>query len=180
MRRPLLVAALACGVGGLLVLLAAGRTWGAVTAGAPGQARQHVAVSGSAVAPALSALGIALLALAVAMLAGSGLVRRIVALVVVAVGGATIGVAARARGDVGTKLADRLFASSLHSVGGSRPAWWLLALAGGVIAVVAGAVVAVRSATWAGLGARYDAPAPAEHATADAWEALDRGHDPTE
>jgi len=180
MKRPLLLAAVTCAVAGLLLLLSSGRVWGEVTARASGLARQHVSVTGHAVAPALPALAIALLALAVAMLASNGLVRRLVGIVVVAVGGATVGVALRARAQVGQALADRLFASSLSSAGGSRPAWWLVALVGGVLAVVAGAAVAVRSARWTGLGARYDAPVPEkENATGDAWEALDRGQDPT-
>ena len=182
MRRPLVVAAAATAVAGLLVLLASGRTWGAVTVRSGVGARQHLSVTGHNVAPGLSALAIALLALSVALLAASGVVRRLVGLLVVVVGAAVLPVAIDGRRSVGRELAQRAFAAGSSSLGGSRAWWWLLAFVGGVIAVAAGAVVAVRGRRWSGMGTRYDAPgtAPTKDPSLDTWEALDKGHDPTE
>lgn len=182
MRRALLGAVLACAVAGLLLLFAAGRTWGSATLASDGGARQHVSVTGHGVASALPALGLALLALAVAMLAANGVLRRVAALLVVTVGAAALAVAVRARGDVGHALAARVFASRAASVGGARAHWWLLAAIASMLAVVAGAAVVVGVGRRTGLGARYDAPetAPAAGASpVDDWDAIERGQDPT-
>ena len=182
MKRPLLVAVLGSAVAGAVLLVAAGRTWGAATVQANGAARQHVSVTGHAIAASLPALGIALLALAVAMLAASGVMRRIAALLVVVVGGSAIAAAVRAHGDVGSALAARVFASHAASVGGSRSIWWLLAAVAGALAVVAGAIVVVTGGRSAGLDARYDAPEASSVPSAEAvddWDAIEHGQDPT-
>jgi uncharacterized membrane protein (TIGR02234 family) len=186
MRRPLLLTVVATAVAGALLLLTSGRTWGAVTIGAAGAARQHVSVTGHDVAPALSALGLALLAMSVALLAGRGPLRRVGGLLVVVIGAAGLATAVRARGDVGHALATRVFASSATSVGGSRSVWWLVAAVAGAVAVVAGAAATIGAGRRGGLGSRYDAPTAAratEPATAaqpaDVWDAIEQGQDPT-
>jgi len=181
MKRPLVVSALACAGGGLLVLLASGQTWGSADVTASVGARQHVSASGHAVAPALSALGIALLALAVALLAARGAVRRVVALAVVVASAAALPVAIDGHSSVGHELANRAFGSTADSLGGSRGPWWIIAIIGGGVAVIAGAAVVVRGRQWSGLGARYDAPAAAraDRPAPDPWDVLDRGQDPT-
>jgi hypothetical protein len=187
MRRPLFVAVATTAVAGVLLLFTSGRTWGAATVGGAGAARQHVSVSGHAVAPALSALGLALLAMSVALIAGRGPLRRIAGLLVVVIGAATIAVAVQARNDVGPALAVRVFATSARSVGGSRAAWWLVAAVAGAVAAVAGAAVTLGAGRRAGLGARYDAPTTAPSTGSepvatpvDAWDAIEQGQDPTE
>lgn len=182
MKRPLLTAVAGCALAGALLLIAAGRTWGAATVQANGGARQHVSVSGHTVASSLPALGIALLALAVAMLAATGVLRRVAGLLVVVVGGSAIAVAVRARGDVGSTLAAHVFASRAASVGGSRSAWWVVAALAGAIAVLAGALVVITGGRSAGLGARYEPPPTSSDATASAvddWDAIEQGQDPT-
>jgi uncharacterized membrane protein (TIGR02234 family) len=181
MRRPLVLAALGCAVGGLLVLLSSGQTWGSANARASIGARQHVTATGHAVAPALSALGIALLALAVALLAARRVVRRVVALAVVVAAAAVIPVAIDGHSSVGHQLADRAFGSTAESLGGARGPWWLVAITGGVLAIFVGAAVAVRGRRWSGLGTKYDAPAAvqADREAVDPWDVLDRGQDPT-
>lgn len=169
-------------VAGVLLLFASGRTWGAATVGAAGAARQHVSVSGHDVAPALSAIGLALLAMSVALLAARGPLRRIGGVIVVAIGAAALSGAFRARNDVGHKLALRVFASSARTIGGSRPAWWLVVVVAGALAVIAGAAATIGAGQRGGLDARYDAPsAPSKDAEvpADAWDAIERGQDPT-
>jgi Tryptophan-associated transmembrane protein (Trp_oprn_chp) len=149
---------------------------------AAGGARQHVSVTGHDVAPAFSAIGLALLAMAVALLAARGPLRRIGGLIVVAIGAAALAGAFRAHNDIGHKLALRVFASSAQTVGGSRPAWWLLVVLGGVLAVVAGAAVTVGAGGRGGLDARHESPSTSSKGTsepADAWEAIEQGQDPT-
>ena len=182
MKRGFLATVTMTAVAGALLLLASGRTWGAATVGAAGGARQHVSVTGHDVVPALSAIGLALLAMSVALLAARGPLRRIGGLIVVAIGAAALAGGFRARNEVGHKLAVRVFASSAQTVGGSRPAWWLLVVIAGAIAVVAGAATTIGTGRQGGLGARYDAPSAtstAHDAPADPWDAIEQGQDPT-
>lgn len=182
MKRGTLVTVAMTAVAGLLLLLASGRTWGAATVGAPGAARQHVSVTGHDVAPALSAIGLALLAMSVALLAARGPLRRIGGLIVVAIGAAALAGGLRARNDVGHKLAARVFASSAQTIGGTRPAWWLLVVIAGALAVVAGALVTIGAGQRGALDERYDAPSASSDEPApatDAWDAIEKGQDPT-
>lgn len=182
MKRGLLVTVTMTAVAGALLLFASGRTWGAATVGAAGAARQHVSVTGHDVAPGLSAIGLALLAMSVALLAARGPLRRIGGLIVVAIGAAALAGAFRARDDVGHNLAAKLHFSSAHTVGGTRPAWWLLVVIAGALAVVAGAATTIGAGRRGGLGARYDAPSASSKepdAPADAWDAIEQGQDPT-
>lgn len=68
-------------------------------------------------------------------------------------------------------------------VGATHSGWVWLLLVGGVLLGLAGALVAVRGRRWAVLSSSYDAPAarPEAAPTTDkgAWDALDRGEDPT-
>src|SRR5256885_13570983 len=137
MKRGLLVTVAMTAVAGALLLFASGRTWGAATVGGAGAARQHVSVTGHDVEPALSAIGLALLAMSVALLAARGPLRRIGGLIVVAIGAAALAGAFRARNDVGHKLALRVFASSARTIGGTRPAWWLVVVVAGALAIIA-------------------------------------------
>src|SRR3954451_8988168 len=121
MKRGLLVTVAMTAVAGALLLFASGRTWGAATVGAAGAARQHVSVTGHDVAPALSAIGLALLAMSVALLAARGPLRRIGALIVVAIGAAAFPVGFRARADIGHELALRVFPPVAQNIGGTRP-----------------------------------------------------------
>jgi hypothetical protein len=47
----------------------------------------------------------------------------------------------------------------------------------GALLAATGVLVAVRGPRWPALGARYEAPGPMSER--DAWDALDRGEDPT-
>lgn len=176
MRSRLLVAASVVVAGALLVLLAASQQWGSLG---------RTTVTGRQVSAALPALALALLSLAVSVAATRGLLRRFVAAVGVAVATVDVVVAIRARDDIAKSVADRAFAGVSGSVVSSVPhtnGWWVVAVAGGVVAALAFSAVAIAGARWQGMGARYDAPRAAARAkdpSVAAWEALDRGDDPT-
>ena len=177
-RHGLLLAVGGTAIAGALLLLAAGRTWGHADVQATGGARVSVSTVGGDVAPALPALGVALLVLAVAVLAARSWLRRVVGLVVV-VGGAAVAVAVTARDDVAAELTRQAFVAT-EAVPPSTSGWALLAAAAGGVAVLAGALTVFVGSLWPTLGRRYDAPAarPRDE-TVSAWEALDRGDDPT-
>jgi uncharacterized membrane protein (TIGR02234 family) len=146
-----------------------------------GNGRIALAVTGHQVAPSIPALALALLTLAAAVLAARGLLRRVVGVIVVFIGAATIGVAVTAPGQVSQALEHREVGAAGLAVHASANGWWVLAVIGGLLATVAGALTVLRGNRWAALGARYDAPTtpkPSDPA-ADAWAALDRGEDPT-
>ncbi|WP_027659170.1 Trp biosynthesis-associated membrane protein [Salinispora fenicalii] len=64
--------------------------------------------------------------------------------------------------------------------------WPLLCLLGGGCAAAAGVLTAARGDRWSVMGARYERSArvgtgpPSGRSTRDAWDALDRGADPTD
>jgi uncharacterized membrane protein (TIGR02234 family) len=181
-RREYFGTLAACGVGGLLVVVGAGRRWASATvAGATGPA-QHVNVTGHDAAPGLAACGWALLILVVALVATRGRVRRAAGAGILVAGlvGAVLVVADV--GDVHTELAHKAFAAAVSSVPATPTAWPWIAFVGSILAAAAGATTLLRSASWPALGRRYDAPG-AQHVAADddasRWAALDRGEDPT-
>lgn len=180
-RRGALVAVGLIAVGGLLVVLAAGRVWGRATLSAATGTPVHVAVTGHHVAGALPSLGLALLALSVVVVVSRPWLRRVAAVVVVAVAATTIAVAVIARGDVGAALARRAFAVQVVAVPAAPSAWSWLAVFGGLLAAAGGMFALVLVRRWTGLGARYETPSARRpvDATSKAWEALDRGEDPT-
>ena len=182
MRARLPVVAAVAVAGALVTLLATGQEWASVTV--TGQAHQHVTVTGRQVSPALPALAIACIALAVAAVAARGLLRRLVGVAGLAAAVAEIVVAQLARHDVGSALAARVFGVSARLLDTVRPhpRWWWPTVVGGFASAVAFGAIAVAGGKWPGMGPRYDAPrsaAGAEGTDAAAWEALDRGDDPT-
>jgi uncharacterized membrane protein (TIGR02234 family) len=177
-------AILACAAGGLLLLLASGRQWARATLrNVSGGGTTPLSATGHVVAPSLPALGLALVALAAAILASKRTMRRVVGVVIVFVAAASVGVALSARGDVSSALEHRELGAQGLAVHASANGWWLVALLGGLIAVAAGILTVVRAAQWSSMGAKYDAPtapaAPTKDPAAVAWDALDRGEDPT-
>jgi uncharacterized membrane protein (TIGR02234 family) len=182
LRRSPAVAVLLCAVGGLLVLLASGRQWGH-TAGAAGTgSTSGLSVSGHEVSGTIPAVAYALLALAVAVLASSGVMRRVVGAFVGLVGITGVEVAIHARGQIGSALADQERGATGVTVHAATNAWWVLVLAGGLLAIVAGAITMLQSGAWSRMSEKYDAPSapkPTKDPGAVAWDTLDRGEDPT-
>lgn len=158
-RRELAGACILTLAGAVIVLLAGGRRW---VAGRPPGA----AVTGNELLPSAHALALVALAGVVALLAARHRARLAVG-VALAVAGLVIAGSA----------ADRL--------GEATPAWPILTMAGGLLVAGAGVLTVARGRAWPALGARYDAPAdrlPVNRqppTDSDAWDALDRGEDPT-
>lgn len=176
-------AVVGCAMGGLLILLTSGRQW-AHTPGTPGSSlTSGLSVTGHQVSGGIPALAYALLALAVALLASSGLMRRLVGVLVAMTGGGAIALAIYARGHVAKALAHQETPAFGRAVHASANGWWVLVLVSGVLAIAAGALTTLHSGAWSRMGEKYDAPSstpPTKDPGAVAWDALDRGEDPTE
>jgi Tryptophan-associated transmembrane protein (Trp_oprn_chp) len=178
-RRELVVALLLCLAGAALALYAARRTWAVDLTPRPAPLPVlRTARAGGDLVPWVPALAVVGLAGAGAVLATRGRARRLVGLLLVLVG---LGVAAG--GAFGVLGAPR------GPVGPTAP---LLCVIGGLVATAGGTLTAARGHCWPGLGARYESPhrpdTPAGEttrggadgrSTSAAWDALDRGEDPT-
>jgi uncharacterized membrane protein (TIGR02234 family) len=189
-RRELTTTVLLALLGGVLAWVAAGRVW---ATGIAGEAPSTLGVSatGNDLSAAVTTLALTALAGALALLATRRLARRLVGvlLVAVGVGAAVSAVGARGAGHAAHVLGDK--AASKHFATGAVAAhtasWWLLAVVGGVLVALAGAAALLRGAAWPGMSSRYENAAPkqaraaADTGTArDLWDALDRGEDPTD
>lgn len=162
-------------VAGAVLLWASGRPW-ATLAGS--------GVSGRQLTELPYALGLVGLAGTVAVLAAGRWLRPVVgALLVLAGAGAAVASTQAWRhpraADVGTVSTHPLARTSHLATTG----WPAVALAAAVLLAVAGGLVLWRGARWPGMGRRYEAPGarrpPPRDPVAAAWEALDRGEDPT-
>jgi hypothetical protein len=98
-----------------------------------------------------------------ALLATKGVLRRVVGGLVAACG---LGI---------------VVAASYAITGDANLGWPAVAALGGLALTAGGALALVRGRRWPAMGARYERRPPAERSdgTVRAWEALDRGEDPT-
>ncbi|MFI6230700.1 Trp biosynthesis-associated membrane protein [Micromonospora echinospora] len=182
-RRELTYAVLLCLAGAGLAVWAATRTWAVeVTPRPVPLPALREERSGAALLPWLPALAVVALAGAGAVLATRRGLRRAVGLVILVLGAAVA---------VGGG-----YALTATFAGEVSRQWPALCLFGGVLAAVGGGWTALRGATWPAMGARYERPArgggattsggpeatgaaASTRGTTDAWDALDRGEDPT-
>jgi uncharacterized membrane protein (TIGR02234 family) len=181
-RRERLVAVLLCAGGAGLALFAATRTWVEVrtTRPAPLPAATE-ALSGREIAPWVVALAFVALAGAAALVAVARAGRVLIGLALAAFGGLVVAGALLVISDADTS---GVRSESVHAT------WPLACAVGGLAVATAGVLATVRGMRWPGLGSRYavgstatPAPDPTAEihpdATAAAWDALDRGTDPT-
>ena len=171
--RQLGFAVVACLAGAGLALFAVTRVWAVdETARGGGLSALRAERTGGDLLGWLPAVALVALAGAGALLALRGAARRVAGVLIVAAG--VVG-AAGAIGGLGRA---------------DGAGWPLLTAAGGLVAALGGALAVARGHRWAAMGARYERPgaqaAPGDPAaqarvdpTRDAWDALDRGEDPT-
>ena len=179
MNAPVRAAAPACVAGGgALAVATGGMAWlRTASAPAPGLPSLPETLTGSQVAAPVVALGLAALAAAASLLALRGAAARLVGALAVLLGTATVAGAWAGAHDepaAATVLA--------------RTPWPWAAVAAGVLIVAGGVLGLVYGGTWPGLSRRHDLPGrqperppgrgPAPGPAA-AWDALDRGEDPT-
>ncbi|WP_329102369.1 Trp biosynthesis-associated membrane protein [Micromonospora sp. NBC_01699] len=180
-RRLLTYAVLLCLAGAGLALYAATRTWSVeITTRPEPLSALRDPHTGGELLPWLPALALVGLASAGALLASRGLGRRLVGGLLVLVG---LGIAAG--GGYGLTAPDRDETNLL---------WPLLCGLGAVLVAAAGVLTVGRGHTWPAMGARYERVRPGAAPTAPgssdagrvdagrtvaAWDALDRGEDPT-
>jgi uncharacterized membrane protein (TIGR02234 family) len=184
-RRSYALTLAACSAGAALSAYAVTRTWSLHLTPRTGMTDLRTARTGADAEPWVIGLALVALAGTGALLATRGVVRRVLgALLSLAGAGIAAGaVDARATVDSG-------------SAGAGATLWPALCVLGGLVIVAGGVTAARLGHTWPAMSARYDrkpvAPshrtpaarsaagpdlAPADHRSA--WDALDRGDDPT-
>jgi uncharacterized membrane protein (TIGR02234 family) len=193
-RRELTAAVLASAVAGGLALFAGGQTWATLSAVRPEPLPPITGVlSGSTHAPLVPAAGLVLLAAAVALLAVRAGGRTAVGALMAISGVALVWSAGRA---LTGGLRDA--AAEVPVVAGTPVAeistvWPAATVVAGVLGALAGMLVVVRGRRWPAMGSRYERgtapgggaavaarPRTDEERAHLAWNALDRGEDPTD
>jgi uncharacterized membrane protein (TIGR02234 family) len=183
-RRGFVPALLACLAGAALALYAITRVWSVEETPRTGMSALRTEQTGAAVAPWVIGLALVALAGTGALLATSGWPRRTLG-VLLTVAGAGVAVGA---------IVARLTLTP-GTAGAGASLWPAACALGGAIIAAGGLTAARQGHRWPAMSARYDrnpapppSPAPetaqtrpsvqADHRAA--WEALDRGTDPTE
>ena len=192
-RRSYLLSLLACLAGAGLAAYAATRTWSLVVTARPGMSDLRTVRTGTDVAPWLIGLALVALAGTGALLAPGGRLRRGLGVLLALVGVLLVVAAAVARAGLDTGRA-----------GVPGTLWPIACALGGAIVAVGGLTAARHGHRWPRMSARYERrtvpaaqprpgggsrPSPAAGPDARtaapvdnraAWDALDRGDDPTD
>lgn len=178
-RRALLVLS----VGAVLLLVAFAMPWATVqlplVAGATAGTRAHE-FTGRDLLGGAGAAGWVCLAGVAGILAtrswGRILVGAIVVLAGLGAAAACIVFAIRPSGVI--ENATKALAGSSASISVATTPWWVLSLLGGAVAALAGAWTLRSGRRWPAMGSRYER-SPRAASTTSAWDALDKGTDPT-
>jgi uncharacterized membrane protein (TIGR02234 family) len=169
-------------------------TWISFARGGDGLPSINSSFTGRQVAPAAAALALAVLAGAFAVWALRGAWVRVAGVLLLAASGYLVYVPISFAANPEMKLVGAYSAATgqkdvgwLAFTGVKTTLWWIPALVGGLVALVASLIVVFHRGRWGGISARYERPAAAAgpsdlsapRAGAAAWDALDRGDDPT-
>lgn len=175
-RRSHLAAVLGCLAGAGLTIYAVTRTWSSTVEHRTGLSDLTTVRTGADEQPWLVGLAVVALAGAGALLATRGVVRRVLGGVLMLAGAGIVAgaVAARAGLDAGEAGAGAVF-------------WPVACVIGGAVVAAGGFLAARHGHRWAAMSSRYERrPEPVvvniNKDGADnraAWDALDRGDDPT-
>ncbi|MET0976759.1 MAG: Trp biosynthesis-associated membrane protein [Leifsonia sp.] len=194
MRKPKYPLILLVIVSAGLALLSATQTWFTFTIASGAGGSAELVVNGSVAAPALSALSFAAIALAAALAIAGPVIRIVLGVLGVVLGGSVILSAAIAIGDPALSGASAVTkatgVSGAESVRGlvssvTWTAWPVLALVAGILLVLAAIAVLVTSRMWPASARRYQAvrlegaETSAKDRAVDEWDELSRGDDPT-
>ncbi len=193
MNRSRGLAILGLLIGAGTALMAYLPVWVSFAAGSIGLPTLHSSFTGRQVVPVAAALALVVLAGSVAVWALRGVWVRIAGAVLVLASGA---MAFASIAFIADPLSAFKTARDASGVGAGElgatttsvttSMWWAVALAGGLVAFMAALVVTGHRGRWDGMSARYaraevdsstDRPVPRTGAAA--WDALDRGDDPT-
>lgn len=196
-RLAVLLALVGAGLG----LLAASRTWVGAEVTDDLAGRLSLTASGREAAPVVPAVSLVALAAAVAVMIGRWVGRLLAGALLVLAGAAAVASAVSvSRSPRGAIVADLTRATGRTGDAGAATeltvsGWPWVAVAGGLLALVAGVLVVLRARSWTAPSARFDPePAPARTTAAQqpagpvdaadsdagqAWDALTRGEDPT-
>lgn len=181
-------------VASVLVIVAYGATWVTATvpmlAGAtsPQDPVATVDLSGSELVPLGRAMGWVGLAAVAALLATRRWGRRVTGFIVALAGGVagatalSFALTDAVSGGPGTFVAAALDARAAgQPIAWQASPWWIAAVAGGMGMLACGVVALVVGPSWPALSSRYSRSASQDHplSSASAWDALDRGEDPT-
>lgn len=195
-RREFLAVLLTLAAGGVLGLVAAGRPWGSVALHSS-FAQTSASVSGNDLVPLASAVPLVALAAVILIPAVRGTGRRVVGAVLILLAAATAVATAAAAADLTGRIERWVVSTPDHGGAAGEisttPAWPVTGVCASVVVLVVGVLVVLRGPRWPGMGSRYERPdsrrtagqggAGADGAAAspaEAWDALDRGDDPTE
>lgn len=169
-------------VGGVALLFAATRTWVYAVSGAPGLPGVELEISGGTALPVISGVGLLLLAGVAGVIATRKTVRVMVGLILLV----AAAVALEASVSFGLDRVEAANEVAARAAGVvtevTATGWWWLATLGGGAGVVAGALTVAFGHAWPSLGSRYqrdDAATTAPTTSAQMWDAMDRGEDPT-
>lgn len=169
-------------LGGVALLLSATRTWVYATSGASGLPGVEVEVNGGTALPLISGVGLLLLAGIAGVIATRKVVRVVVGLILLIASA----IALEATVSFGLDRVESAVEVASRAVGVSdnvtATGWWWLAALGATAGVVAGALTVALGHSWPSLGSRYQregAAAATATTSAQMWDALDRGEDPT-
>ncbi|KQO99853.1 Trp biosynthesis-associated membrane protein [Leifsonia sp. Leaf264] len=194
MQKPKYKVILVVIVGAALALLAATQQWFTLTVTSGAGGSTELAVSGAVAAPALSALAFAALALAAALAIAGPLIRIVLGVLGLLLGGSLILSTALALGDpvaagasVVTAATGVSGSDSVHALVGavSSTAWPVVALVAGIVIVIGSLGVLVTTRQWPGSARKYQAvrlegtEVSAKDRAVDEWDELSRGDDPT-
>jgi|KBSSwiStaDraftv2_1062776.scaffolds.fasta_scaffold23536_3 uncharacterized membrane protein (TIGR02234 family) len=188
-RSGLTFAIVGCLLGAAATLIASSATWvhagvldAATTGGRASAAPLAAKLDGGDLAPAVSAFGLLGLAASVALVATRGVGRRAVGLLAAAAGLGVIIYAGRVGVDSGPVVRGAQHVVALTPSGHPRvvdlhvSAGPWIALLGGALLLGSGALAVAFGRSWPAMGGRYQTRAGRP---LDAWEAIERGQDPT-
>lgn len=169
-------------LGGVGLLWSASRTWVYATSGAQGLPGVEVQVSGGSALPLISGVGLLLLAGVAGVIATGKIVRVVVGMILLAASAVALEASVSFGLDRVESANEIAAAAAGTATNATATGWWWMAAVGAAAGVVAGALTVALGNSWPSLGSRYQrekATTAAPTTSAQMWDAMDRGEDPT-